>query len=167
MLISSSPQGPAGDGLLFLQPWVPVRPSAGSSHEPLPQKHYLKVFKFIRSQLSCRRRRLGELSAPSLRSGSSVAFGWGLVPFGGYGYGYGYPGAYGGSGGGGFGLGNVLLYGILAVFAFSALQSFLNRDQVEDDYGACALLHRCAGPTIHALNELGVSRLCPVIHGLA
>jgi hypothetical protein len=119
-------------------------------------------------------------SAPSLRSGggSSVAYGWGLVPFGGYGYGYGcalnptmlipnasflglylparievlsitrsrscksacftrqharrYPGAYGGGGGGGFG--NILLYGILAVFVVSALQGLLNRGET-DDYG--------------------------------
>ena len=44
-----------------------------------------------------------------------------------------YPGAYGGGGGGGFG--NLLLYGILAVFVVSALQGLLNRGDT-DDYGA-------------------------------
>lgn len=90
-------------------------------------------------------------SAPSLRSGgSTVNFGWGLVPFGGYGYGYGYPGAYGGGGGGG-GLGNLLLYGILAVFAFTAVQSLLNRNGDDtSDYGGYTLLlpkrWLCAAP---------------------
>ena len=47
-----------------------------------------------------------------------------------------YPGAYGGGGGGG-GFGNILLYGILAVFVVTALQGLLNRGDT-DDYGAPA-----------------------------
>ncbi|BDA41463.1 hypothetical protein COCOBI_02-2430 [Coccomyxa sp. Obi] len=71
--------------------------------------------------------------APSVSRGSSVSFGWGLVPFGGYGYGYGY--GYGGglqSYGGGFNLGSLLLYGIIAAVAVSALSSFFNNST--DDY---------------------------------
>ncbi len=71
--------------------------------------------------------------APSVSGGSSVSFGWGLVPFGGYGYGYG-GGLQSYGGGGGFNLGSLLLYGIIAAVAVSALSSFFNNST--DDYGA-------------------------------
>lgn len=76
-------------------------------------------------------------SAPALgQGGASYSFGWGLVPFGGYGYG-GYGGAVGGYGGGGGSIGSLLLYGFIAAVAFSAISGFFkNNDSEGDVYGA-------------------------------
>ncbi|CAL5222578.1 g4966 [Coccomyxa viridis] len=73
--------------------------------------------------------------APAVGGSTSYSFGWGLVPFGGYGYG-GYGGQVGGyGGGGGGGIGSLLLYGFIAAVAFTALSGFFknNEGDVYDD----------------------------------
>ncbi|KAK9846505.1 hypothetical protein WJX81_005518 [Elliptochloris bilobata] len=71
----------------------------------------------------------GSRSAPALSGGSSINFGWGMVPFGGYGYGgfggYGY-GAPVVASGGGVGFGEILVLGVLAVIAFQVISSLTN-----------------------------------------
>ena len=74
--------------------------------------------------------------APALGGGPSYSFGWGLVPFGGYGGGYGGP--VGGYGGGGGGISSLLLYGFIAAVAFSALSGFFKNND-GDVYGALPL----------------------------
>ena len=68
-----------------------------------------------------------------------MAFSWGLVPFGGYGYGYGFGGGLqqGYGGGGGLNIGSLLLFGVVAYFAVTALSSYFNNSSSgSDDYGA-------------------------------
>ena len=84
-----------------------------------------------RLTVTCMRRS----QAPALAGSTSYSFGWGLVPFGGYGYG-GYGGQVGGyGGGGGGGIGSLLLYGFIAAVAFSALSGFFKNND-GDVYGA-------------------------------
>lgn len=88
--------------------------------------------------------------APTVAGSTSYSFGWGLVPFGGYGYG-GYGGQVGGyGGGGGGGIGSLLLYGFIAAVAFSALSGFFKNNE-GDVYGALPLQSlasypHCLGP---------------------
>lgn len=72
---------------------------------------------------------------------------YGLVPFGGYGYGYGL-GGYGGYGGG-FNMGSLLLYGIIAAIAITALNSWFN-DGDSDDYGEPSHYPATTSSTTHA-----------------
>lgn len=77
--------------------------------------------------------------APAVGGSTSYSFGWGLVPFGGYGYG-GYGGQVGGyGGGGGGGIGSLLLYGFIAAVAFTALSGFFKNNE-GDVYGALLIL---------------------------
>ena len=77
--------------------------------------------------------------APALGGSPGYSFGWGLVPFGGYGYG-GYGGQVGGyGGGGGGGIGSLLLYGFIAAVAFTALSGFFKNNE-GDVYGALLVL---------------------------
>ncbi len=91
------------------------------------------------SDLSCRLPILINYGCVDRSSGApAVAFSWGMMPFGGYGYGGGYGGglapSYGG--GGGLNIGSLLLFGIVAYFAVSALQSYFNNSSDTDSYGA-------------------------------
>ncbi|KAK9909043.1 hypothetical protein WJX75_006440 [Coccomyxa subellipsoidea] len=76
-------------------------------------------------------------SYASKSSSPAVAFSWGLVPFGGYGYGYGFGGGLqqGYGGGGGLNIGSLLLFGVVAYFAVTALSSYFNNSSSgSDDY---------------------------------